>query len=124
MEKKILRLFLAIFVLFIGSVSANAQVKKTYTGNWNFTAPTAPEEYMSGVIELKSDSVIMTFTNNPYKYPSNWIKVRNDSLIFETNIDYESVLFSLKLDKARITGKAVWSDGYTQMILTKKESKD
>jgi hypothetical protein len=79
---------------------------------------------MSGVVELKNDSVIMTFTNNSDKYPSNWIKVRNDSLIFETIINYESVLFSMKLDKARITGKAVWSDGNTQMILTKKESKD
>jgi len=123
MKNKTLKLFLAIFVILGGSVSANAQIKKTYVGNWSFTAPTAPEEYMSGVIELKNDSVIMTFTNVPDKYPSNWIKVRNDSLIFETIIDYEAVLFSLKLDKAHITGDAVWSDGETEMVLTKKESK-
>jgi hypothetical protein len=124
MKSKTLRLLVVISVLIIASHSVMAQINKTYTGNWSFTAPSAPDEYMSGVIELKKDSAIITFTDMSYRFPSNWVKVKNDSLLFETTINNDAVLFSLKLDKKNITGNAIWSEGETQMILTKKESKD
>jgi hypothetical protein len=124
MKSATLRLFVVISVLLIASYSANAQINKTYAGNWSFTAPSAPEGYVSGIIELKKDSAIITFTDMSYRFPSNWIKVKNDSLLFETTINNDAVLFSLKLDKKNITGNAVWSEGETLMILTKKESKD
>ena len=124
MKNKTLRSFLVICALLIASYSANAQINKAYAGSWSFTAPSAPEGYVSGIIELKKDSALMTFTDMTYKYPSNWIRVSNDSLIFETTINNDLVRFSLKLDRTRITGNAVWSDGETEMALTKKESRD
>ncbi len=64
----------------------------------------------------------MTFTKATSRYPSNWIKVRNDSIIYESNIDGTIVLVSLKIiDKQKIAGNAVWSDGTTSMNLIKKE---
>ncbi len=118
------KLIFSLFVIFLlsGSLSLNAQVKKTYQGDWSFEAPSAPEGYNTGVITFKQDSSIMEFTYGYYPYPSNWIKAKGDSIIYETNVDGEFVLFSLKIkDKSNITGDAVWSTGQTEMILTKKE---
>lgn len=120
MKSKILRLFLVISVLLIGSLSTNAQIKKAHIGNWSFDAPTAPEGYTFGIVEFKKDSVFTTFMNS--EYPSTLIKAKKDSIIYEVNIDGEIVLFSLKINKKlKGTGNAVWSYGETIIILTKKE---
>jgi hypothetical protein len=64
----------------------------------------------------------MEFTDGANKVPSNWIKVKSDSIIYESDINGTIVLFSLKInDKLKITGNAVWSEGVTLMNLTKKE---
>jgi hypothetical protein len=113
-----------LFAMFLlsGSLSLNAQVKKTYLGDWSFDAPSAPEGYISGIITLKKDSSFMQFTDGYYRYPSSWLKAKSDSIIYQSNIDGEIVLFSLKIkDKTNIAGDAVWSSGQTVMILTKKE---
>jgi hypothetical protein len=121
MKSKILKSFLLCSILLLGSLSTNAQIKEPYIGNWRFEAPTAPDGYTYGIITFKKDSVFSAFTDKNYTFPSNWIKVKSDSIIYGSNIDGETVLFSLKvIDKLKVTGNAVWSGGETLMILTKK----
>ena len=105
-----------------GTLSLDAQIKKTCQGKWNFEAPTAPEGYNTGVITFKADSSVMEFIGGYYIYPSSRLKAKGDSIIYTTYVDGETVLFSLKIiDKSNITGDAVWSTGQSEMILTKKE---
>ena len=117
-------LLFCLFIMFFlsGTLSLDAQVKKTYQGKWNFEAPTAPEGYNTGVITFKADSSVMEFSGGYYIYPSSRLQAKSDSIIYTTNVDGEMVLFSLKIkDKSNITGDAVWSTGQSEMILTKKE---
>ena len=121
MKKNLLFLMLGMLFL-IGSLPIKAQEKDSYLGNWSFEAPTAPDGYTWGIITFKKDSSFMKFTDGNYKYPSDWLKVNNDSIKYQTNVDGEIVLFSLRIiDKVKVTGNAVWSYGETLMILTKKE---
>lgn len=122
MKKNYTFFLIVIFLLCCGSSISNAQIKESTIGKWSFQAPTAPEGYTWGIITLKKDSSFMQFTSGNYKYPSNWLKAKNDSIIYESYIDGTTVLFSLKInDASKVTGKAVWVDGETDMILTKKE---
>ena len=110
-----------MLLLFLGSLSAKAQIKTTYLGSWSFSAPTAPEGYTYGTIEIKKDSVTTFFTGLNYKVPSIWVKVKNDSITYKSLVDDAEVLFSLKIENpTSIMGDAVWFDGQTQMILKKK----
>jgi hypothetical protein len=121
MKRKIIQSLLAVFLFLSGSLSVNGQVKKDYQGKWNFEAPSAPDGYTFGTMEIKKDSVFTAFTDGNYRFPSNLIKVTKDSLSFQANINGTDVLFSLKTDdKNKISGRAVWSDGETQLMLTKK----
>ena len=122
MKRKIFQLILLVPIFLFASLTSNAQVKQAPAGSWSFESPDAPEGYTYGILDLKKDSAFMTFTNGTSRYPSSWIKVRNDSIIYQTDINGTIVLCSLKIiDKQKITGKAVWSDGETSMNLTKKE---
>jgi hypothetical protein len=123
MKRKNLQLLLLGLFLFIGSLPIKAQEKESYLGDWSFEAPTAPDGYTWGIITFKKDSSFIQFTDGNYKCHSNWFKVKSDSIIYESYIDGTTVLFSLKLvDKTKVTGNAVWIDGETHMILTKKEN--
>jgi len=114
-------LLLIMSLLLFGSLSAKAQIKSTYLGSWSFSAPTAPEGYTYGIIEIKKDSVTTFFTGLNYKVPSIWIKFKNDSITYKSLVDDAEVLFSLKIEnQTSIKGDAVWDDGQTQMILKKK----
>lgn len=110
--------------LFVNSQMGNsgretALIEDTYTGKWKFEAPDAPEGSTKGDIEIKPDAVIMTF-NDAIEFPSDWIKVKNDSIIYQTNFDAAKVVFSLKIvNKNMMTGKAVWEDGETSFTVTK-----
>jgi hypothetical protein len=121
MKNKVLLLLLTMPLLLFGSLSAKAQIKTTYLGSWSFSAPTAPEGYTYGIIEIKKDSVTTFFTGLNYKVPSIWIKFKNDSITYKSLVDDAEVLFSLKIEnQTSIKGDAVWDDGQTQMILKKK----
>jgi len=98
MKRKVMQLLLIVLVFFIGSLSANAQLRTTYQGKWSFDAPSAPDGYTFGIIEIKKDSVYISFTDSQYKFPSVWVKVRSDSIYFQTFVDGTDVLFSLKIE--------------------------
>jgi len=121
MNNKVTIFSLIMFLLLFGSLSAEAQIKPTYLGNWSFSAPTAPEGYTFGIIEIRKDSVTTFFTELNYKVPSLWVKAKNDSITYKAFVDDTDVLFSLKIEnQTSIKGNAVWADGQTQMILKKK----
>jgi len=72
---------------------------------------------------LKQDSAIMTFDGYE-KFPSSWVKVKNDSIIYEVDFGDTNVVFSLKvIDDNTMSGKAVWDEGETPILLTKTEPK-
>jgi len=97
----------------------NSMIEETYTGKWKFEAPDAPEGSTKGDIEIKPDVVIMTF-DEAIVFSSNWVRFRNDSIIYQTVFEAATVVFSLKIvDKYKMTGKAVWQDGESEFILTK-----
>jgi hypothetical protein len=122
MKRKIVQLLLIVSVSLIVSLSTTAQVKVAYLGNWSFVAPTAPEGYTYGIIEIKKDSINTSFTESKYRFPSIWIKVKNDSITYKAIVDGTDVLFSFKIEnETNIKGNAVWDDGETQMILKKKK---
>ncbi len=115
---------MAVLLLVMVTVTAKAQISGSYTGKWTFTASSAPEGYGNGTIELKTDTAIISFNDVPYSFVSEWVKVRNDSLFFETYINSGAVLFSLKLEEKNIKGNAVWGDGETEISLTREAKKD
>jgi hypothetical protein len=122
MNSKIFQIIFLMSVFLIKTSSSDAQVKKNVTGSWTFEIPYAPEGYTSGVMDVKKDSVLTTFTNQNYKIPSDWIRVNSDSLIFRFNVEGVYALFSLKiLDNKNIAGKVVWDSGESQISLKKKE---
>jgi hypothetical protein len=95
-------------------------IAEIYTGDWEFSAPDAPEGSTEGNVTIKTDGVIMTF-DDLMAFPSSWVKVRNDSIIYQMDFDLATVLFSLKVvDKDNMTGKAVWKEGETAVVLRKK----
>jgi hypothetical protein len=99
--------------------TGTALIEDAYTGKWNFEAPEAPEGSTEGAIEIKADRVIMKF-DNVMEYTSDWIKFRNDSIIFQTAFDAAIVVFSVRIvDKHNLNGKAVWEGGETPFIVTK-----
>ena len=122
MKSKITKLVFFLAFLLSGTVCANAQIKESYTGKWDFVAPDAPDEYKNGIIEFKSDTALITFTGGYYNYPSKWIKAAGDSVFFESDIDGTTVYFSLKtVNRQKLAGEAVWADGETIMTFNRKE---
>ncbi|HLP71735.1 MAG TPA: hypothetical protein VK155_02460 [Bacteroidales bacterium] len=100
--------------------SSGAMIKENYTGDWKFEAPDAPPGSTSGSLVMKPDAIIMSF-DDIEEYPSSWIQVRNDSIIYQVKFDQATVVFSLKIiDKENMSGKAVWEDGETDVILRKR----
>jgi hypothetical protein len=119
MKHKIKLIALAGLLLFSWP-AVKSQIEENFTGKWKFEAPNAPEGSTQGNIEIKTNAVIMTF-DDLTQFPSSWVKVRNDSIIYETAFDLAKVQFSLKvIDKNNMAGKAVWEGGETPVILKKE----
>ena len=123
MKKRMLYLVLTGFLVLVSFVTF-AQMQKTYTGDWKFEAPDSPEGSTFGIVTLKQNSAIMTFDGYE-KFPSSWVKVKNDSIIYEVDFGDTIVVFSLKVNKDdnTMSGKAVWDKGETPILLTKTEPK-
>ena len=121
MKSKLLQLFLIIAIFLIGSLSIKAQTNNDVLGNWNFKAPYGGSGYTSGILEIKKDSVIMTFTGMGYKYPSSSFKSEDGTLTYNIYVEGTEVFCTLKIEnETKITGNAIWDSGETPLILTKK----
>lgn len=124
MKKGILSLVI-VFALCVNAMAQNAPVqKKDPVGKWKFEAATAPEGYTSGTMvfsmaENKYSAGLM-FTNFEYKFPGEKVKVEGDSVSFIVSLEGQQIEIVLKMESAaKMTGKAVYSEGNIPLVLTK-----
>ena len=109
---------LTLSVVFCCSI--NAQSISDFIGSWDFNAPTADYGYEKGIMEIKKESVVTTFTGNSLKYPSDWVKYESDTFKFNMDVDGTYVKCFLKVeDASNLKGYAEWDMGETTLILTR-----
>lgn len=116
------RLFLLTLVVAFCS-TMNAQSLDKFIGNWKFNATTGEYGYESGMVDIEKDKVIMTFTGDDYKYPSDWVKYESDTLKYNFYVEstvYVKCYLVVK-DAANLEGYAVWDEGESKLILTKEK---
>jgi hypothetical protein len=122
--KKIILSVLVILMGLSSLVAQNNQSKKDAVGTWKFEAPYAPEGYKSGIIvvglEEQKYSTTMSFTGSEYKIPGEKVKALNDSILFSVYLEGQDIKVLLKIeDKAKMSGKAVYTEGEVPLTLTK-----
>ena len=114
-----------IVFLIVLCGALQAQNNEKIYGAWDFTTETGEVEYETGVMDISKESVMTTFTDNSYKYPSDWLKFVNDTLKFNFDVDGTMVECYLVLkDKSHLIGYAEWETGETVMNLTRTEKKE
>jgi hypothetical protein len=128
MKNKIFALLLISFFYCVTVSGQNSRQKADPVGKWKFEAPYAPEGYTSGIVEVafaeKQYSTSMTFTGSDYKLVGEKVKFENESLSFTIYVENEGVAISLKMeDGAKMSGKAVYSEGEIPLALTKTVEK-
>jgi hypothetical protein len=113
-------LFLSTFILLLFPGHIYSQITD-YKGTWKFEAPDAPQETANGTIIFTADSAITIF-NTGERFKSSWLKVKNDSILFESQINDGVVQVSLKMnDNNSMTGTANWGIGESSLILKKQD---
>ena len=124
MKKVILIILFIVFSLpFL--TAQNSQEKKNPVGTWKFEAPYAREGYTSGTIIVgQTDQIYttsMSFTGNENKLTGDKVKFEKDTLLFSVYIEGEDVKVLIKIEnEAKISGKAIYSEGEVLLTLTKK----
>lgn len=102
-----------------------AQNSKKFFGSWEFTTETGASGYESGMMVISKESVITTFAYNDSKYPSDWVKIEEDTLKFDFYVDGTTVSCYLVVkDKSHLTGVAEWDSGKTVLNLTRTEEEE
>jgi hypothetical protein len=113
-----------IILLSAGITGAQTSTKKNSPeGSWKFEAPTAPEGYSSGKINIsnsdKKYSVTIAFTED-YKISGEQVKFENNILSATVYVEGENVRISLKMDSEfKMTGTADYSQGQIPLTLTR-----
>jgi len=124
MKSKTLTLLVISFLSVLAVSGQNSVKKASPVGSWNFEAPYAPQGYQSGTIAVsmadKKYSATMAFTGNTSPLTAEKVAVVNDSLFFSVYVEGQDVSIKLKLeDAAKMTGKAVYTEGEVPLMLTK-----
>jgi hypothetical protein len=121
MKNKFLQMLLLVFALLSVSACVQAQIEKTFVGEWNFECPGAPDGFNTGIIEIKKDTVFTQYSSFTYKFPSTWVKISNDTLIYPTDVNGELVISRLVAKTfENLTGTAGTLDGLSSLILTRR----
>jgi hypothetical protein len=118
-------------ILAIACFNLSAQtstVKHNPVGKWGFEAPTAPQGYTSGVVEVNSASnkysATMSFTGNDYQFPVDMVKFENDSLKISLYVEGTDVNIKIKFDdQDKMSGVATTNDGEIPLVLTREKAK-
>jgi hypothetical protein len=122
MKSNYFKTLLILLFVIAGALTTNAQIPKQFIGTWDFTAPSADYEFQSGIMEVKKDSVITTFTGTSYKLPSHSVKYESDTLKFIFNVSDERVYcYCIVEDASNLKGAADWSMGATKLIMSRKK---
>jgi hypothetical protein len=122
--RKITTVFmLLLFSASIISAQSSAD-KKSPLGKWKFEAPYAPEGYTSGIIDVSfaenKYSTAISFTGSDYIIPGDKTKIENDTVSFVVIVEGNEVAVTLKAENnAKMTGKAIYSEGEIPLTLTK-----
>jgi len=120
MRSKVLYFAITALLFFPVTLITEAQIEKNLAGNWKFEAPNAPHGSTDGLIIISADTVMMVFPDSP-KFPSDWVRVKGDSIIWETTFEKDKVKFMLKvMDDQNMNGKAVWDEGETPVMLRRQ----
>jgi hypothetical protein len=103
--------------------------KKDPVGKWKFEAPTAPEGYTSGSINISfannKYSTAISLAGSDYTLLGDKTKVENEVVSFVVMIDSTEVAISLKPESdVKMTGKAVYVDGEIPLTLTRDVPKN
>lgn len=122
MKKIVLNLIIIVTISFALSWKLEAQINKTFLGNWSFECLLAPAGFNEGLIEIQMDSVFTRYPGSDYSFSSSWVKMKNDTLIFNVEINGEMVVCRLlAVDENRLKGTAGTMEDESPLILTKKE---
>ena len=123
--KKIIFTYLMVSLFAFCAVSAQTgSAKNNPVGKWKFEAPTAPEGYNSGSINItfteNKYSTAVSLTGSEIAIPGDKTKFENDTVSFIVLLDGNVVSISLKAENdIKMTGKAVYSEGVIPLTLTK-----
>lgn len=118
--------FMLLLILCVFAASAqNTKVKNNPVGKWKFEAPSAPEGFTTGLIEVgfaeNKYSTSIAFTGSEYKIPGEKVKFANDTVNFSVFIEGGDILIKLKLDSStKMTGTATTPEGDILLTLTRE----
>jgi hypothetical protein len=105
--------------------SVAAQKVDRFTGKWDFTTVTGAIGYETGVMDIKKESVMTTFTGIPDLYPSEWARFEADTFKFNFDVDGDLVKCYLTVkDASSLVGYAKWDTGESVVNLTRKKEKE
>jgi hypothetical protein len=122
MKRIVLNLIIIVTVSFTISWRLDAQINETFIGKWSFECLLAPAGFNEGLIEIQMDSVFTQYSDRDYRYSSRWVKMENDTLIFNVDINGEMVVCRLlAVEENKLTGTAGNMEDESPLILTKKE---
>jgi hypothetical protein len=122
MKRIVLNLIFIVTVTFAVSVKMEAQINETFIGKWSFACLLAPAGFNEGIIEIQLDSVFTQYSGRDYRFSSIGVKMENDTLIFNVDIDGEMVECRLlAVGENKLTGMACTIEDASPLILTKKE---
>jgi hypothetical protein len=103
-------------------ISNQNEKMKQFIGSWKFEALNAPVGFNSGTVEIHKDSLFVIYDGNPTKYPSIWIKVKNDSLLFQFYNGIVDVLCRLKKENEdKIIGITSWIGSDSPVIYIRRK---
>ncbi|MFN8240919.1 MAG: hypothetical protein U0X39_09225 [Bacteroidales bacterium] len=128
MKRTLILLFAAI--LGLSATGQSVSEKKSPIGKWTFDAPSAPEGFTTGTIEVAmKDSkftVMMAFTSNSeYKLPGENVKFENETLAFGIYMQGEEITINLKMEELdKMNGRAVYSGGEVMLMLAREKKKE
>lgn len=121
MKTKAYHIIATILLFLTITYLSSAQISKELLGDWRFEAPNAPEGSTNGLVTISTDTVTMAFEGG-LQFPSDWVKIKGDSIIYETTFDEDKVRFSLKvIDDQNLEGKAVWDEGETPVYYRRQK---
>lgn len=115
MKSRVMKVFIAAFVLVLSSGMVFGENKKVDpVGTWHFNAPDAPYEYSTGdIVITKTDGKYKAeiVYSEYYKLETKDFKVEGNIITFKAYIEGDVVYFKGTLEKDKITGKVSYSEG-------------
>jgi hypothetical protein len=122
MKNIYLRLFCLFLILMTRTLTANAQIKDSCIGEWNFKCPDVSEGFDSGIIKITTDSVYTEYPGRRYTFSSKRVDFINNTLCFNVEIDGQQNICKIISKDANIfSGYLVTNSGTFPIVLIKAD---